>query len=195
MKRQCYPIYFFTILLSTHLVNSKPVIRSLGYPWHVFLCFEEIWESCFWDILLQISMIFHDQTKSVMNLKNFFYYIDMIMYHCNFFEVDPRTLESPHGTFINVLKQLFDVFDSSILSPSLRYHRKMHWNLLQLEWGEVNLCMYVYWKYLLCYKIWNTAFLLYWVEYYKMLCFFCKKIIIKWNKCRWFIVRYASLTL
>ena len=97
------PSIFFTILLSTHLVNSKPVISSLGYRWHVFLCFEEIRESCFWDILLQISKIFHDQTKSVMNLKKQLYYIDMIMYHCNFFEVDPRTLESPHGTFLQRL--------------------------------------------------------------------------------------------
>ena len=33
----------------------------------------------------------------------FFYNIDMIMYHCNFFEVDPITLESPHGTFLQRL--------------------------------------------------------------------------------------------
>ena len=26
-------------------MSSKPVIHSLGYPWHAFLCFEEIWES------------------------------------------------------------------------------------------------------------------------------------------------------
>ena len=25
MKRQCHPKYFFTILLSTHLVNSNPL--------------------------------------------------------------------------------------------------------------------------------------------------------------------------
>ena len=103
MKRQCCPIYFFTLLLSTHLGKSKPVIRSLGYPCHVFLCFEEIRESFFRDILMSISMIFHDQTKNVTNLKRQYYYFGMIMYHCNFFQVDPRTLESPHGTFLQRL--------------------------------------------------------------------------------------------
>ena len=105
-------------------------IRSLGYPWHAFLCFKEIRKSCLWDILLQISMIFHDQTKSVMNLKKQFYYIDMIMYHCNFFEVDPRTLESPHGTFLQRLTVKMSWFllnhDAILVRPSFI-----------LNWGDV----------------------------------------------------------
>ena len=32
--------------------------------------------------------------KNVTNLKRKYYYIGMIMHHCNLFQVDPRTLES-----------------------------------------------------------------------------------------------------
>ena len=63
-----------------------------------------------------MCIFFYDRTESAMNLNIWLYHIDIIMFHCNFLQVDLRTHESPLGPLsqAETLNEFWTMYESRL---------------------------------------------------------------------------------
>ena len=86
------PSIFFYNFVKYPPCEFKTCYPFVGIPLACIFMLRRIWNRVFEIFCCKFQWFFTTKRKVSWTWKNFLYYIDMIMYHCIFFEVDPRPL-------------------------------------------------------------------------------------------------------